>query len=137
VNETERTPEAPRDPLFVRIERSALAMTGVLAAVAWLIPRGGANAAAGVVGGAVLVGASYWAIKRGVTGLADAVLATGRRVNPARALVLLMLRYGVLALLGYVLVVRLRLNPLGLLAGASVVTAAAAIEALRYQGGKR
>jgi len=125
-----------RDPLFGRIERHAAMMTVVLAIVAFAVPHGGANAAGGVIGGALLVGCSYWAIKRGVTRLANSMLATGRRVSATRALLTLVLRYGVLGLLGYVFVARLRLNPLGLLVGASVVTAAVAIEAVRHHAGR-
>jgi hypothetical protein len=40
-------------------------------------------------------------------------------------------RYALLALLAYVMIARLRLHPLGLLAGASSVVAAAAVEAFR------
>jgi len=40
-------------------------------------------------------------------------------------------RYALLALLAYVMIARLRLHPLGLLAGASSVVAGAGVEALR------
>jgi hypothetical protein len=45
--------------------------------------------------------------------------------------VLVIGRYALLALLAYVMIARLRLHPLGLLAGASSVVAAAGVEALR------
>ena len=41
------------------------------------------------------------------------------------------LRYALLAFLAYVMIARLRLHPLGLLAGASSVVAAVSVEALR------
>ena len=41
------------------------------------------------------------------------------------------LRYALLALLAYVMIARLRLHPVGLLAGVSSVVAAVSIEALR------
>jgi len=41
------------------------------------------------------------------------------------------LRYALLGLLAYVMIARLRLNPVGLLLGASSMVAAAAIEAMR------
>ena len=92
--------------------------------------------AIGVAAGAFLVGFSYWTLKRGVTMLAalvaktpDACLKT--RGNAARELWKLVLRYALLALLAYVMIARLRLHPLGLLAGASSVVAAASIEACR------
>ncbi len=40
-------------------------------------------------------------------------------------------RYALLVLLAYVMIARLRLHPLGLLAGASSVVAAASVEACR------
>jgi hypothetical protein len=117
--------------MLARIERRAAWLTVVAAAAAFLLPRGGASVTAGVFGGAVLSALSYWAIKRGVTGLTDAVVA-GAAVRPrtARALIILVGRYGLLALIAYVMIARLRLSPMGLLTGASVVPASVAIEAL-------
>ena len=56
-------------------------------------------------------------------------------VAPLLALMLakLVFRYALLALLAYVMIARLRLHPLGLLAGASSVPAAVTLEALRLQ----
>jgi len=48
-----------------------------------------------------------------------------------RTMLIVIGRYALLALLAYVMIARLRLHPLGLLAGASSVVAAAAIEAGR------
>jgi len=92
--------------------------------------------AIGVAAGAFLVGFSYWTLKRGVTMLAALVAKTPdaglkTRGNAARELWKLVLRYALLALLAYVMIARLRLHPLGLLAGASSVVAAASIEACR------
>jgi hypothetical protein len=86
--------------------------------------------AASVAGGALLAGASYWAIKRGVTGLADAVLARGAPRSP-RGFAAFVLRYALLAGLAYVMIVRLRMHPIGLLVGASVIPLAAMVEAIR------
>ena len=49
----------------------------------------------------------------------------------AQSLVKLVLRYALLAFLAYVMIARLRLHPIGLLAGASSVAAAASVEAVR------
>lgn len=46
-------------------------------------------------------------------------------------------RYALLALLAYVMIARLRLPPLGLLAGASSVVAAVGLEAVRFLSTKR
>lgn len=128
--------EADPTGLLRRVERLALVLTAAAAAVAWIVPApvGGVPAAAGVAGGALLAGVSYWAIKRGITGLADAVVRRGdaRHATP-RGFVLFVLRYALLALLAYVMISRLRLPPIGLLCGASVMPVAAAIEFMRSQ----
>ena len=87
--------------------------------------------AGAVLGGALLSGASYWAIKSGVTGIADAIVRRGGGRPTVRGFVLFVLRYALLAVLAYVMIARLRLSPLGLLGGASVIPASAMIEMLR------
>ena len=131
--------------LLVRVERLALGLTAALALMAALMPGGGLRAAGGVVGGAVLAAVSYWAIKHGVTGIADAILRqsradavttpggappSGRRRAP-RGFVMFVARYALLAVLAYVMIARLRLPPIWLLSGASVMAFAAAITLLR------
>ena len=120
------------DPLLQRIERRALAFALVAALVALVVPGGGWRGGAGVLGGASLIGVSYWAIRSGVRGLADAILArpeTATRVS--RGIALVLLRYALLAGLAYVMIARLRLPPIGLLIGASVMVFAAALELVR------
>jgi hypothetical protein len=120
------------DPLLQRIERRALAFALVAALVALIVPGGGWRGAAAVLGGASLIGVSYWAIRSGVRGLADAILArpeTATRVS--RGIALVLLRYALLAGLAYVMIARLRLPPIGLLIGASVMVFAAALELVR------
>jgi hypothetical protein len=118
------------DDLLRRLERVAMVITGVAILAAWIVPGGGWPLAASVAGGALLAGASYWAIKRGVTGLADAVLARGAPRSP-RGFAAFVLRYALLAGLAYVMIVRLRMHPIGLLVGASVIPLAAMVEAIR------
>lgn len=129
--------------LLVRVERLALGLTAALAAVAAILPGGGVRAAAGVLGGAVLAGVSYWAIKHGVTGIADAILrqtgatapaaraadpaASPRKRRAPRGFVMFVVRYVLLAGLAYVMIARLRLPPIWLLSGASVMAMAAAL----------
>jgi len=117
--------------MLSRIERRAAWLVVLAAAAAFVVPGGGPPVVAGVFGGALLSGLSYWAIKRGVTGLTDAMVA-GAAVRPrtARALIILVGRYGLLALIAYVMIARLRLSPLGLLGGVSVIPVAVALEAL-------
>lgn len=86
----------------------------------------------GVAGGGLLIGLSYWAI----TGAVDALIArrSGGETEkkPARwRLVKFFTRHGILALAAYGMMVRLRLDPLGLLAGVSSLGVAVAVEVLR------
>jgi hypothetical protein len=86
----------------------------------------------GVLGGGLLIGLSYWAIK----GTIDALIAlrSGDQpsVKPPRLqLVKFFTRHGMLALAAYGMMVRLHLDPLGLLAGVSSLVIAVAVEVLR------
>jgi len=86
----------------------------------------------GVLGGGVLIGISIWAI----TGTVDALIAlrsSGEtpRKSTTLQLVKFFTRHGMLALAAYVMMVRLHLDPLGLLAGVSSLVIAAAVEVLR------
>jgi len=109
-----------------------------MALAAWFA-AGGAMAAA-VLGGGLLSAASYWTTRSSVTALTNALAPAGRSEPdgdapgaPATAWTLVKAgsRYALLALLAYVMIARLRLHPLGLLAGASSVVAAIGIEAVR------
>ena len=131
--------------LIARVERLALGLTTALAIVAGLVPVGGLRAVGGVVGGAVLGAVSSWAIKHGVTGIADAILRQSRTEQPTnvgsgpvparrrapRGFVMFVVRYALLGLLAYVMIARLRLPPIWLLSGASVMAFAASIALLR------
>ena len=87
----------------------------------WRVP-------AGVLGGGLLVGLSAWAIR----GLVDGFLGDGAS-RPAASWVLVKFftRHGILALAAYGMMVRLRLDPVGMLVGVSSVVLAAGIDALR------
>lgn len=130
---------AERDPRLRRLERTAIAWCAVMTIAALLWRQGRLDVALGVLGGGLLVGGSYWAIKSSVDRL-TAVFARGAedaaQRNRARprlgfALAVFALRYALLGLFAYVMIARLRLHPIGLLLGASSVVAAAAIEAMR------
>jgi hypothetical protein len=129
---------ADLDPLLRRLERTALVACLVMAAAAFAIGGGRWPPVAGVLGGGLLILISYRTIGAGVTGLVE-MMARPRPAGgqePAsprvgRTVVLVALRYALLALLAYVMIARLRLHPLGLLAGASSVVAAATVEAAR------
>lgn len=113
------------------LERRAWWLAAALAGAALLWPGLGWNTAAGVLGGALLAGISYIGIRRGVDGLTGAMSqGGGARAGLARALMMLVGRYALLALIAYVMISRLRLSPLGLLVGVSVIPLAATIEVL-------
>jgi len=77
-----------------------------------------------VVGGGVLIATSFLSIRGGIDDLAA-------RRPAGRAVLKIVGRYALLAFLAYVMIARLRLHPLGLLAGASSIVAAVTVEAVR------
>ena len=125
-----------------RIARNTAVSCVVIAAVAAAWTRG-FRAPLGVLGGGLLIGLSYWAIR----GTVDALIALGSgwsrhsgeaatadetRDKRARfQLVKFFTRHGMLALAAYVMMVRLHLDPVGLLAGVSSLAVAVAVEVLR------
>jgi len=117
--------------LLARLERVALLLASGAIVLALAVPGGGPWMAASVAGGALLAAVSYWAIKRGVAGLADAMMRGRGASKTPRGFAGFILRYALLAGLAYVMIARLRLHPIGLLAGASVIPLAATIEAIR------
>jgi hypothetical protein len=120
-----------RADFLPRIERRALWTTAAIAALALVWPRAGVPVMMGVFGGAILSGLSFWGVKRGVDGLMSGMSGGASvRGKTAQALTMLVGRYALLALIAYVMISRLRLSPLGLLLGASVIPIAAAIEVL-------
>jgi hypothetical protein len=121
------------DTLLRRVERTAIGVCGAMAIAALAIARGSPWLAVAVVAGGVLVGTSYWSIKSGIFGLVAATPARGAHGRASRGRIALQLtgRYALLAFMAYVMIVRLRLHPLGLLAGASSIVAAVTVEAVR------
>lgn len=131
------------DPLLRRLERTAVGICLLMAAAALAVAGGDPRPAMGVLGGGLLVAVSYRSIGAGVSGLVDLVAGPPRTPpgEPAsaaptsprlgRTVLLMAGRYALLALLAYAMIARLRLHPVGLLAGASSVVAAAAFEAIR------
>src|SRR3954471_15972356 len=104
-----------------------------MAVVSFLLSSSHLRSALAVIGGGLIAASSYVAIQSGVTALVDAVVVTGGPPrHPARrwAVMKLAVRYALLGFGAYVMIARLRLPPLGLLAGASSIVAAVAGEAL-------
>jgi len=117
--------------LIERIARNTAVSCVVIAAMAAAWTRG-FRAPLGVLGGGLLIGLSYWAIR----GTVDALIAvrSGGETPEKRArfqLVKFFTRHGMLALAAYVMMVRLHLDPVGLLAGVSSLAVAVAVEVLR------
>jgi hypothetical protein len=121
------------DDLLLRLQRNAAIACGVMALAALMIARDW-RAPLAVICGGILIAVSFLSIKNAIDALApydpDA-RATPQRPRIGRALVRLVGRYALLAILAYVMIARLRMHPLGLIAGASSVAVAAALEAGR------
>ncbi len=105
----------------------------------------GLPAALGVLGGGLLSAVSYRTIVSSVNALTAISVRRGTGTAESTSdgppgkgwtLVKAASRYALLALLAYVMIARLRLHPLGLLAGASSIVAAIALEAVRLAAKK-
>ena len=121
-----------------RLESTAIAVCLGLALLAMAFTSSRTDAALGVLGGGLLIAFSYWTIGSGIGALGGffsaAQSASDRTTLPrsvAWTVTKVIGRYALLALLAYVMIARLRLHPLGLLAGASSVVVAASVEAFR------
>lgn len=135
------------DLLLRRLERRALVFCALAAGAAVAARRGDPDVALGILGGGLLIGISYWAIRSSIDGLMAVALA-GRetaaleegtpRLDPrarqrqaARHVLRFTARYLVLGVLAYLMLVRLTLHPVGLVIGVSSIVVAAAIEAVQ------
>lgn len=139
------------DPLLRRLETRAVAFVAGAAAVAVAARRGEVDVALGVLGGGVLIGVSYWAIRASADGLvallaggrepagagsaADAISARKPRPAAVGVVVRLVGRYALLAVMAYAMIARFRLHPIGLLVGVSSIFASASVEVVRLLGG--
>jgi hypothetical protein len=122
------------DPLLRRIGRTSIIVCASMAAVALVLSPSPLRSALAVIGGGLIAGVSYLAIQSGVSGLVDRVIVSStppRRPALRWAVTKLTLRYALLGFGAYVMIARLRVPPLGLLAGASSIVAAVAVEAVR------
>jgi hypothetical protein len=115
------------DPLLRRVERNGILACAGMAVIAWALARGDVNAPAGVFGGGLLAWISYRGIKGGIDVLTGPVR---EGVNVAIGLVKFFTRYAILAVAAYVIMARFRMPPVAVVAGASSLVVAVAIEAL-------
>ena len=116
--------------MIARIARVTV-MACAAMAMAFALWRG-ALAGVSVLGGAALIGLSFWAIRGTVDALITLRLSgeTGR-ISAVFTLVKFFTRHAIVALAAYGMMVRLHLDPLGLLAGVSSLGVAVGVEALR------
>ncbi len=114
------------DPFLRRFERDALIACAALATGGMAL-TGEVRMGAAVLGGGLLSALSYRSIKGAVT-------RAPRRRSRLFALVNFFTRYGILALAAYVMLARLRLPPVGVMAGASALVIAALVAAVRVLG---
>jgi hypothetical protein len=126
-------PTRETDPMLRRFERNQAVATLVMAAIAvvWRL-----DVALGVLGGGLLMAISYRAIRGGVDAFVPAGgngAAPARSASKRRALLVAQFvgRYALLALVAYVMLVRLHAHPVGLLIGAASSAVAVAAEAVR------
>lgn len=115
--------------MLERVVRRAAVICVVLAGAALLLKPGQPRVALGILAGGLLIGLSIW----GISGLAEALIVQpvssgGGRASRPRALVKFFTRHAIVALAGYVLLVRLRLDPVGMLIGVTTIVLASAGE---------
>ncbi len=121
--------------LLRRLERETLVVMLVVTAIAFVLKPTAPRVALGVLGGGVLAGLAYW----GIRGLADvlvreAIRGEMRSNSRGWALVKFFTRHAILAIVGYGMMTRLKLDPVGLLIGVSSPIVVIAFEAVRAPG---
>lgn len=117
--------------MIARLTRNTAVTCGILAAVALVWSRD-VRVAGGVVGGGVLIGLAIWALGGVVSALGARTESGGiGRVSRGFALVKFFTRHAILALVAYVMMVRLHLDPVGMVVGVTSVVVAAIVEAAR------
>jgi hypothetical protein len=117
--------------MIARVARDT-AIACIAIAMLFLIWKRNVASPLGVLGGGLLIGMSFWAIR----GTVDALIGlrssgeTGR-ISTVFVLVKFFTRHAIVALAAYGMMVRLHLDPVGLLAGVSSLGVAVGVEALR------
>jgi hypothetical protein len=103
----------------------------VMAVGALAVTRDG-RVAGGILGGGLLVGMAMWAVAA-VAGMLGGGAENGGNPAISRSwlLVKFFTRHVILALVAYVMMVRLHLDPVGMVVGVTSVVIAAVVEAMR------
>lgn len=117
--------------MITRIARDTT-LACIAIAVLFLLWKRDLTAPLGVLGGGLLIGISFWAIR----GTVDALISLRSRSETDRISAVFLLvkfftRHAILALAAYGMMARLELHPVGLLIGVSAPAVAAAFNALR------
>ena len=117
--------------MIARIARDT-AIACVLIAILFLLWKRNLASPLGVLGGGLLIGMSFWAI-RGTVDTLVAMRTGGQtgRISRLFVLVKFFTRHAIVALAAYGMMVRLHLDPVGLLAGVTSLGVAVGVEALR------
>lgn len=117
--------------MIERIARGTAVACVVIAVVSAIWARN-FSAPLGVLGGGLLIGLSFWAIRGAVDALIRLRSESETGWKPAGfSLVKFFTRHAIVALAAYVMMVRLHLEPVGMLAGVSSLGVAVAIESFR------
>ena len=116
--------------MIERIARDT-ALAALVIAIAFAIWKQSIAAAFAVLGGGVLIGISFWAIRSTVDRLILRFESETGRKPTAFSLVKFFTRYAIVALAAYGMMVRLRVDPMGLLSGVSSLGVAVAVEVFR------
>ena len=114
-----------------RLARNTAGVCLILTALAGVWSRD-VRVAGGVLAGGALVGLALWALSGVVGGLVrGAESGEIRPVSRSFALVKIFTRHAILAVVAYVMMVRLHLDPVGMVVGVTSVVVAASLEAAR------
>jgi len=116
--------------MLARVARDTALVCGVLTFAAALWRPGDWRLPLGVAGGGALMGLAFWAIRGGVDGWMRGGAAAARR---GPGLVKFFTRHAMLALAAYGMMVRLHLDPVGMLTGVCSLSIAVVVEAARRQ----
>ena len=129
------TSELPRSDFYARVERRIGWLTlcaGALGALlAWRMASG--RAAAGITAGAALAWLNFYWLERGTAQLAEIAngsAADGEKRKPQAGLIFMTVRYGLIALAAYVIVVSFRIPVWSILSGLLALGAAAILASL-------
>lgn len=117
--------------MIERVARDTAIAGGALAVLAALWFRNW-SAPAGVIGGTLLIGLSFWAIRGSIEAFVGVRSGDETGGKPARFhLVKFFTRHAMLALAAYGMMVRLQLDPVAMLVGVTSLGVAVAVEAAR------